>query len=39
MERLGLKERGGAQRTGAVHYNTPAEMDRLLVALAEMVGA
>ncbi|HEU4578323.1 MAG TPA: cysteine desulfurase-like protein [Polyangiaceae bacterium] len=36
MERLGLAERGGLVRVGAVHYNTPAEVDRLLGALREI---
>jgi cysteine desulfurase family protein (TIGR01976 family) len=34
MERLGLPE--GAVRAGIVHYNTAAEVDRLLEALAEL---
>jgi selenocysteine lyase/cysteine desulfurase len=34
MERLGLPE--GAVRAGFVHYNTDAEVDRLLSALAEL---
>jgi selenocysteine lyase/cysteine desulfurase len=34
MERLGLKD--GAVRVGFVHYNTPAEVDRLLHALARL---
>jgi len=34
MERLGLSERGGVVRVGAVHYNTPAEIERLLGALS-----
>lgn len=33
MERLGLSEQGGVVRVGAVHYNTPAEVERLLGAL------
>lgn len=36
MERLGLAERGGVVRVGAVHYNTPAEVDRLITALREI---
>lgn len=28
-QRLGLEERGGLVRVGAVHYNTPEEIDRL----------
>ena len=34
MDRLGLKD--GAVRVGLVHYNTPAEVDRLLHALARL---
>jgi cysteine desulfurase family protein (TIGR01976 family) len=34
MERLGLEQ--GAIRAGFVHYNTAAEVDRLLSALAEL---
>jgi len=30
MERLGLEEHGGAVRIGLAHYNTHAEIDRLL---------
>ena len=30
IERLGLFETGGVLRLGLVHYNTPAEVDRLL---------
>ncbi len=33
MERLGLAERGGVVRVGAVHYNTEAEVQRLVEAL------
>jgi len=33
IERLGLSESGGVLRLGIVHYNTPAEIDRLLEAL------
>ncbi len=36
MERLGLAERGGVVRVGAVHYNHPPEVDRLLGALREI---
>jgi cysteine desulfurase family protein (TIGR01976 family) len=39
MERLGLEESGGALRIGLAHYNTEAEVDRLLAALREIVGA
>jgi len=35
MRRLGLETRG-AVRAGFVHYNTAAEVDRLLAALAEL---
>ena len=35
MERLGLAP-GGAVRAGFIHYNTAAEVDRLLSALAEL---
>jgi cysteine desulfurase family protein (TIGR01976 family) len=34
MERLGLEQHGGAVRVGAVHYNTAAEIDRFLEAIA-----
>ncbi|HET7678002.1 MAG TPA: cysteine desulfurase-like protein [Candidatus Limnocylindrales bacterium] len=36
MERLGLAETGGVVRLGLVHYNTAAEVDRLLETLAEL---
>jgi cysteine desulfurase family protein (TIGR01976 family) len=39
MERLGLEETGGALRIGLAHYNTVAEIDRLLSALHEIAGA
>jgi len=39
MERLGLEPTGGALRIGLAHYNTAAEVDRLLAALREIVGA
>jgi len=35
-ERLGLENRGGLVRVGPVHYNTLAEVDRLLTTLEEM---
>ena len=35
MDRLGLAPEG-AVRAGFVHYNTEAEVDRLLAALAEI---
>jgi cysteine desulfurase family protein (TIGR01976 family) len=34
-ERLGVEKTGGLLRIGLVHYNTPEEVDRLLVALRE----
>ena len=37
IERLGLAESGGVLRLGIVHYNTVAEIDRLVEALAEVV--
>ena len=37
MERLGLQETGGAVRIGFCHYNTPAEVDRVLEELAALV--
>jgi len=36
MERLGLLESGGAVRIGFCHYNTPAEVDRVLEELASL---
>ncbi len=36
MERLGLQESGGAVRIGFTHYNTPAEVDRVLEELAAL---
>lgn len=33
MQSLGLEEKGGAVRIGAVHYNTLNELDRLIEAL------
>ena len=39
MERLSLEGSGGALRIGAVHYNTPAEIDRFLSELAEILAA
>jgi cysteine desulfurase family protein (TIGR01976 family) len=38
MERLGLAERGGVVRVGAVHYNTAPEVERLLGALSAIAG-
>ena len=37
-ERLGVQEDGGMLRIGLVHYNTIEEIERLLVALREIVG-
>jgi cysteine desulfurase family protein (TIGR01976 family) len=36
-ERLGVEDDGGMLRIGLVHYNTAAEVDRLLDALNELV--
>jgi selenocysteine lyase/cysteine desulfurase len=36
MERLGLEDSGGAVRIGFTHYNTPAEVDRVLEELAAL---
>jgi cysteine desulfurase family protein (TIGR01976 family) len=36
MERLDLEQSGGALRIGLAHYNTIAEVDRLLAALQEI---
>jgi selenocysteine lyase/cysteine desulfurase len=36
MERLGLEDSGGAVRIGFSHYNTPAEVDRVLEELAAL---
>jgi cysteine desulfurase family protein (TIGR01976 family) len=36
IERLGLADSGGLLRLGIVHYNTAAEVDRLLGALADV---
>ena len=36
IERLGLADRGGVVRIGLTHYNTAAEVDRLLAAVAEL---
>jgi len=36
IERLGKAEAGGVLRLGLVHYNTPAEVDRTLEALARL---
>jgi selenocysteine lyase/cysteine desulfurase len=39
MERLGLLDKGGLVRIGFVHYNTPAEVDRVLGALDALARA
>jgi cysteine desulfurase family protein (TIGR01976 family) len=36
MERLGLEESGGAVRVGFTHYNTAAEVDRVLEELSAL---
>ncbi len=36
MERLGLQDSGGAVRIGFCHYNTPAEVDRVLEELVAL---
>jgi len=38
-EHLGVEKSGGFLRIGLVHYNTVEEVDRLLAALHEIVGA
>jgi len=38
-ERMGVELLGGVLRVGLVHYNTAAEVDRLLAALAEFLAA
>lgn len=35
-ERLGLEDKGGMVRIGLIHYNTTAEVDRLIAALQEL---
>jgi selenocysteine lyase/cysteine desulfurase len=35
-QRLGLEDQGGMVRVGLAHYNTQAEVDRLISALREM---
>jgi cysteine desulfurase family protein (TIGR01976 family) len=39
VERLGLAEEGGLLRIGLMHYNTPAEVDRLLEVIERHVAA
>jgi selenocysteine lyase/cysteine desulfurase len=36
IERLGFRDDGGLVRIGFVHYNTAAEVDRALEALASL---
>lgn len=36
MERLGVQDKGGLVRIGFVHYNTAAEVDRVLAALTDL---
>jgi selenocysteine lyase/cysteine desulfurase len=36
-ERLGVEQQGGMLRVGLTHYNTAAEIDRLGVALNELI--
>ena len=35
---LGIRDSGSAVRAGLVHYNNRDNVDRLLAALAELVG-
>lgn len=37
MNKLGLEGKGGALRVGAVHYNTPEDVDRLISTLQRIV--
>ena len=37
IRRLGLEETGGVVRIGIAHYNTAAEVDRLLAVLARAI--
>ena len=37
VERLGLESDGGVVRVGAVHYNTPDEIERAVDAVARIV--
>ncbi len=39
MEALGLIDQGGVTRISLLHYNTPAEVERLTRALAPLIGA
>ena len=36
VDRLGLGSRGGLVRIGFAHYNTPAEVERVIGALADL---
>ena len=36
IRRLRLEDAGGLVRVGLCHYNTPAEVDRLIAALREL---
>ena len=38
-EQLGVESAGGFLRIGLVHYNTVEEVERMLAALREIVGA
>ena len=35
-ERLGLEETGGLVRVGLTHYNTQAEIDRLVTTILDL---
>jgi selenocysteine lyase/cysteine desulfurase len=35
-ERLGVEESGGMVRVGIAHYNTPEEVERLLVVMDDL---
>ncbi len=37
-ERLGLEGKGGLLRVGLVHYNTQAEIDKLVTAMWDLLG-
>jgi selenocysteine lyase/cysteine desulfurase len=39
MEWPGLEDHGGVRRLGLAHYNTTDEVDRIVAALREIVGA
>jgi selenocysteine lyase/cysteine desulfurase len=38
MERLGLEASGGAVRIGFCHYNSTAEVERVLAEMASIAG-